>query len=175
MTTMATASFPSIREPALKLDPGPAPRSKGTARSRFVYKILRYAFSLLAIALLGYVALSIVRRLRFTPHKEMYHKLGNDIRVGEVVQPLIGKNQTFDVVATVWIRDDNPNPRPGDYESMPSIRGSVSKHITEKAIFTDTIFRGVSITDKGLKTSVQIEISTAVLYVLKFSTHMILT
>jgi len=83
------------------------------------------------------------------PHKHLYQDLSNDTP-HEIVHPLIDKDQKFDIVATVWIRD---------------VKGTKTrdKNLVETVIFTDTIFSGIKMSDKNIRTSVNLDIPTDVL------------
>ncbi|KAF4622350.1 hypothetical protein D9613_009485 [Agrocybe pediades] len=155
------STLPPAREPALKLDPGPPPRSISRRRRGLLYRLLCKGLMLLALGLLGYGATLLVRLLLFVPHKEMYHKVNNDTKPEEIVRPLITEDQTFDIVATVWLRDDDIETQE-IVGSNAGIEGSRSKVLTERAIFSDAVFRGARMTDRGLKTSVQLQIPTTI-------------
>ncbi|KAF9559385.1 hypothetical protein CPC08DRAFT_708923 [Agrocybe pediades] len=154
------SSYPAL-EPALKLDPGPPPRKNRRTRRGLIYRLFCKSLMLLALSLLGYGSMLMIRRLLSVPHKEMYHRVTDETSLDKVVKPLITEDQTFDIVATVWLRDDSmlvDEPA----TTNAGIEGSRSKVLRERAIFSDTVFRGVKITDRGLKTSVKLEIPTAI-------------
>ncbi|KAF4610821.1 hypothetical protein D9613_007277 [Agrocybe pediades] len=158
---MTLLSSPPAREPALKLDPGPPPRNHGRRRPGLIYRLFCKGLMLLALGLLGYGGTLLVPLLLFVPHQEMYHQTNNDAKPEEVVQPLITEDQTFDIVATVWIRDDD-NDIEEIMGSNAGIAGNRSKVLAERAIFSGTVFRGAKMTDRGLKTSVQLQIPTTI-------------
>ncbi|KAF9553624.1 hypothetical protein CPC08DRAFT_767400 [Agrocybe pediades] len=155
---MADASLQ--REPLLKLDPGrPTPkiRKPRSATYRLSYKALAF----LALALLGYLGTSLVRYLLFVPHSDMYYRTRDKTSPDEVIKSFIAEDETFDILATVWIRDDDvyTYEPPG---SNAGIEGSPSKVLRERAIFLGTVFRRVKLSDKGLETRVPLQIPTAI-------------
>ncbi|KAF9559370.1 hypothetical protein CPC08DRAFT_750969 [Agrocybe pediades] len=138
---MAELSSAPAREPALKLDPGPPPRTYGRRQCGVVYRVLCRALLLLALGLLVYCGTLVVRQFLFVAHREMYHQINRDTKPEEVVQPLITEDQTFDIVAT---------------------KEADQKILAERVIFSDTVFRGAKLADRGLKTSVQLQIPTTI-------------
>jgi len=142
---------------SLQLDPGPEPRRK-TARPVNICKTFCRAFTI-ATVIIGlrvvYLGLKFVQNRWSTslaPHQILYHN-DTQYEAHQVVRPLIEEDQSFDIVATVWIRDfEGKNPS--------HTRGI---KLVERPIFTDTIFRGVKMSKKIYKTSVNLEIPTAAL------------
>ena len=153
-----------LSKEGLKLDPGTTP--KRTRRS--TCKCIGY--SLATIALVGlflalFTVFSSLRQWAVHPHKWMYHNatLEEVKNRRSVVQPLIGATQTFDIVATVWIRE------PGDESKNEESKGdgiveSVTALPRETSLFSDVVFRGLTLKDKWASKSVDLRIPTKVLY-----------
>ena len=80
-------------------------------------------------------------------------------KLNEVVQPLVDRNTTFDIVATVWLRQ---NELEQAAEGTNVTKGPI---LVEDAIYTNTIFRDLHLKDKGVKTTVNFSIPTEMLYV----------
>ena len=142
---------------SLQLDPGPEPRRK-SVRPVSACRRFCYAFTIVNVIIGVYMynpGLKFVQKLRNDPiksHQFLYH---NDAQyeMHQVVRPLIQEDQSFDIVATVWIRDfEGKNPS--------HTRGI---ELIEKPIFTDTISRGIKMSKKIYRTSVNLEIPTAAL------------
>ena len=105
-------------------------------------------------ATLGIISLWLLRgawdrlKIRFnTPHESLYEKktLAEVLDLRDVVRPLIDKDQPFDVVATVWT-------------TIQGARQSWMTRDPEKILFSDTIFRGVSLKDKDAHARVNLSI-----------------
>jgi len=142
---------------SLQLDPGPEPRAK-SARPVSICRCFCYAFTGIN-AIIGlyvvYLGLKTVQNRwnnSLAPHPTLYHN-GTLYEPQQVVRPLIEMDQTFDIVATVWIREF-------EGKNLSQTRGV---ELIERPIFTDTIFRGIKMSKKVYRTSVDLEISTAAL------------
>lgn len=119
------------------------------------------------------------------PHQDMVFKVnktvpgqpegsGEGIR-HKMVQPLIGKEQKFDVVATVWARA----PEGEEMEWRNELVKSKEKEgvedenalkeykyrILERPLFSDIVFRGMTLKDKGQRAEVPLRIPVVKLYV----------
>jgi len=85
--------------------------------------------------------------IRFTdPYSELFLKdlEGSEGENTEIVKALVGKDDKFDIAASVWIST-----------------GQQGAMTTEaKPLYSDIIFRGVTLKDKGLLTSVRIKVPT---------------
>ncbi|KAF9484579.1 hypothetical protein BDN70DRAFT_106010 [Pholiota conissans] len=139
----------------LRLDPGP----KARRRSRLNWKCLALSF-VGVVALLGAFAAFKVFRVAFMPEDfgavtKMYQDLTVPFNASDVVQPLVDAHQTFDVVVTVWLRQDGADPN-------VNARLEGGPILSERAIYSDTIFRGLKLEDKTLKTAVELRIPTEI-------------
>lgn len=143
-----------FQEPTNRLlDPGPPSRPK----RKLGCKSFLWTF----LALLGLGAAWIIflfLRAALTavqnPHSKLYQDMTQPYRLQDVVRPLIDNNQTFDVIATVWLRTEQD---PGaDDLAQPN-------EMPEKAIFSQTIFTGLTLKDKQLTTSVDFQVPTSIL------------
>ena len=86
------------------------------------------------------------------PHYDLFQDLRAPYKPDEVVQPLVDGTQTFDIVATVWFKDEIQN------------FGQESRAVW-MAIFSDTIFHGLRLQDKNVKTMVNLSVPIKVLCV----------
>ncbi|KAG6840561.1 hypothetical protein C0991_005837 [Blastosporella zonata] len=101
------------------------------------------------------------------PNKDMYLKSGTEnIKNQAVVQPLIDRQKTFDLAATVWLRTSKDASHiNGTYASKGDTASAdideEVEHLTEESLFSDIIFRGVKLSDKNLHTTVNFTVPTA--------------
>ncbi|KAF5370516.1 hypothetical protein D9615_010329 [Tricholomella constricta] len=159
------------------LDPGAPPRRKSMSGCKCL------VFSAVTVILLGIglAFLSFVTNLAslFTPHRALYHNatLERIANRASVVQPLVGREQTFDLAATVWLRTSiQGKHRDFEYPVKEEIKvenveerseeeakeGQPGDNVlVEKALYSDIIFRGVRLTDKNLRTTVNFTVPTA--------------
>lgn len=166
-----TKEFVGFQEPTDRLlDPGPPPRPKRKLGCKTIL------WTLLALLGLGVLSLIIVFLRRFAdgfkdPHSDLYQDLTQPYRPQDVVRPLIDNNQTFDIIATVWLRTEQ-NTTANDivetYQENWNNAGAGYKKWTtgalrERAIFSKTIFTGLTLKDKQLTTSVDFQVPTSIL------------
>ncbi|KAG6826502.1 hypothetical protein H0H92_015575 [Tricholoma furcatifolium] len=85
----------------------------------------------------------------FTPHKSLYSE--DVTNRAAVVKPLISRQQTFDIAATVWLRTRADDGNTANEEKRE-----------EEALFSDIIFRGVHLSDRNLHTTVNFTMPTNV-------------
>ncbi|KAF8962873.1 hypothetical protein BDZ97DRAFT_1920205 [Flammula alnicola] len=84
------------------------------------------------------------------PHNALYQDPKTHYKPHEVVRLLIDSNQTFDIVATIWLRTSG--------QSTLDSKGERSGPLTKEAISTDTVFRGLQLKDKNVRTSVNFRV-----------------
>ncbi|KAF8815502.1 hypothetical protein BYT27DRAFT_7249163 [Phlegmacium glaucopus] len=94
------------------------------------------------------------------PHRSLYQDLTATYGQQDVVHPLVDANQTFDIVATVWLRADREPPANVTKDGTPVWRDPLA--LVETAIFTETIFRGLRLRDKNVKTAVNFRVPTEI-------------
>lgn len=145
----------------LKLDPGPQPRR----RSKFSCKRLLWTIVAIVCLALTYVTVVYLILRNMTnwigaPHSHLFQDLTVPYKRNEVVRPLIDSNVTFDIVATVWLRQNDLQPASEDTNTT---KGPI---LVEDAIYSDTLFRGLHLKDKGVKTTVNLSVPTQILYVI---------
>ncbi|KAJ2932378.1 hypothetical protein H1R20_g4723, partial [Candolleomyces eurysporus] len=144
---MATSS----RYEKLDLDPGTVPTRK---RRTSGCKCMLFAVGIL-ISLLVSIGiakfLSSLYHVMQEPHSFLYeNKTLAEVRnMSTVVRPLVDRDQKFDIVATVWVR--TLDPRDGASEQYNWMHG-------EDHIFSDTVFRGVTLMDEHIHTRVNLSI-----------------
>ena len=139
----------------LKLDPGvPARRSRSSGCKCVLITILTSIASLTVF----FIGLFLVNffHLGREPNAALLYKTSADTPVdpAAVVRPLIDEKQTFDIVATVWLRTNDS-----------SSESTISTLPAEKAIFTGKIFEGLTLKDRGIHTTVNYTVPTEILYV----------
>ncbi|KAF8995540.1 hypothetical protein BDQ17DRAFT_1430285 [Cyathus striatus] len=102
--------------------------------------VLFFIYSLVMVA---------VRSLN-SPYAWAYHNttLEGVTNHSNVVRPLIDEGQTFDIVASVWVRN---GPFRGLNEPVP-----------EALLFSDVVFRGVSLKDRGILSKVSFQVPTSI-------------
>ena len=141
------------RDNNLKLDPGvPARRNRSSGFKCVLITILT-SFASLAALSIGISLWKLFHHGR-EPHAALLYKIksANTVDPAAVVRPLIDEKQTFDIVATVWLRT---NESDSSSESTPA----------QKAIFTGKVFQGLTLKDKGIHTTVNYSVPTEILYV----------
>jgi hypothetical protein len=140
------------RDNDLKLDPGvPARRNRSSGCKCVLITILTSIVSIAAL-FIGTFIVQFVHHGR-EPHAALLYKpkSAETIDPAAVVRPLIDEKQTFDIVATVWLRTNDSS-----FEStLPA----------QKPIFTGKVFQGLTLKDKGIHTTVNYTVPTEILFV----------
>ena len=70
---------------------------------------------------------------------------------GAVVRPLVAREQGFDVLATVWMRN-----RHGEKEEVG---------VNETVVFSGRVFEGLKLRDKHVRRKVELNVPTSILCV----------
>lgn len=145
------------RDNDLKLDPGvPARRNRSSGCKCAFITILASIASLVAL-FIGIFLLNLIQHGR-EPYAALLYKPKSadtvDPSPGAVVRPLIDEKQTFDIVATVWLRTNDL-----------SSESTISTLPAQKVIFTGKVFQGLTLKDKSVHTTVNYTVSTEILYV----------
>ncbi|KAF9484580.1 hypothetical protein BDN70DRAFT_106138 [Pholiota conissans] len=138
----------------LRLDPGPRPRRS----SRLSWKCIALSFVGLGSVFGAFIVYNVIRafmRQDVGVHTRMYQDLKVTYNASQVVRPLVDANQTFDIVATVWLRQDTLT-----LDEITSVSGGPI--LSEKAIYSETVFRGVRLEDQDLKTAVDLRVPTEI-------------
>ncbi|KIJ29221.1 hypothetical protein M422DRAFT_37029 [Sphaerobolus stellatus SS14] len=141
---------------SLKLDPGTVPRRQRSS----ICKCFLYSVAIMTIFLFGLGAMTILSSLRdnfIYPHKWMYQNATlEDIKDrSSIVRPLVDRTQTFDIAATVWIREPTS-------QLENEIEGKETLIPAEVPLFSDIIFRKLSLKDKWASNQVNLRIPTKV-------------
>ena len=146
----------------LKLDPGvPTRRNRSLGCQCIIFVILTTLGLVAAIFIalnIGYV----FHRMSELPHAALLYKPNSStdlVDPATVIRPLIDEKQTFDIVATIWLRT-----------SDSSSGFAISTLPTEMAIFTGTVFRGLRLKDKDIHATVNYTVPTQILYALSYPT-----
>ncbi len=143
----------------LKLDPGPQPRRQ----SRFgCCKCILWAIITIVCLVSSYAGYAFLRGLTMwfkAPHSHLFQDLSVPYKPNEVVRPLVDTNQTFDIVATVWVRQDTLDL---------VLDGDNATHVptlTEEVVYSGTIFQGLRLSDKNVRSTVNLNVPTEILCV----------
>ena len=143
------------RDNDVKLDPGvPAHRNHSSGWKCVLITILTSFASVVAL-FVGIFLMNLFHNWR-EPHALLLYKNKSRDMVdpAAVVRPLIDEKQTFDIVATVWLRTNNS-----------SSDSTISTIPPQKAIFTEKVFQGLTLKDKGIRKTVNYKVPTEILYV----------
>jgi hypothetical protein len=148
---------------SLVVDPGPPTRNK----LRVTCNLTRTLWTLLLAILLsaGYFGYNVVQKNYIRakdPHRALYQDLRVTYGPEDVVHPLVDADQTFDIVATVWLRTDPREPAPNVTKDGTPVWHDPSA-LVETAIFTETVFRGLQLRDKNVKAAVKFQVPTEIL------------
>ncbi|KAG6825244.1 hypothetical protein H0H92_004300 [Tricholoma furcatifolium] len=155
-------------------DPGPERRSRSGCKCSF--------FSCCGVLSVGIIAFVLYLCLQYaneflnallTPHEVLYYKSATqtvtNINRVAVVRPLVDREQTFDLAATVWLRTSKEATHIGGIyaaegaeavEDAELEAGGAVNGVEEQALFSDIIFRGVRLSDKNLHTTVNFTLPT---------------
>lgn len=147
----------------LRLDPGSARR-----KSRLGFStILKALFALACLWAVYFVTKTMYSNISYyrAPHDSLYQDLDVPFKQSDVVRPLLDVDQTFSVVATVWIRDNAASSGPAELNSTNELPVEGGPILHERVLFSDTIFRDLRLTTavKDVKRVVDLKIPTAVL------------
>jgi hypothetical protein len=156
-------TYDDRRDNDLKLDPGVPARRNRSSGCKCVLITILTSIASLTVFFIGVFLVNFIHLGR-EPNAAMLYKTSADTPVNpaDVVRPLIDEKQTFDIVATVWLRTND--------SSSESI---ISTLPAEKAIFTGKVFEGLTLKDKGRHTIVNYTVPTEILYVFFYILHII--
>ena len=128
-------------------------RRKQTSCCWFATKAFLFLISGFAIWF-AFLVIRNVTKAAKDPHSALFAETVDERgveRAGEtlkentrVIRPLVRKGDKFDIAATVWARTG----------------ASVDGKGEEEPVYSDIIFRGVTLQDKGLLTSVKVSVPT---------------
>ncbi|KAJ2929921.1 hypothetical protein H1R20_g7160, partial [Candolleomyces eurysporus] len=140
----------SHRYEKLDIDPGTVPsRRRRMSGCKCMLLAVGILISLLVSIGIAKFVSSVFHGLR-EPHNSLYENktLAEVKNMANVVRPLVDRDQKFDIVATVWVRTLDPrDDASGRYGWMH-----------EDHIFSDTVFRGVTLMDEHVHTKVNLSI-----------------
>ncbi|GLB42812.1 hypothetical protein LshimejAT787_1202610 [Lyophyllum shimeji] len=96
------------------------------------------------------------------PHRGLYYKGSLDDKLNDVqvVRPLIGRDQTFDIAVTVWVRTEEEVEVPDEDVRRKSSLWTV-KAPSVTPLYSDIVFRGLRLTDKNVFATVNFTLPTA--------------
>lgn len=135
----------------LHLNPGASHR-----KPRSVAKLCLWSILLIFIffgGIFAYIVIDGVWNTIRYPHSEMYHdKPDSEVSDwSQIVRPMITKGSKFDVVASVWIRDDAAKDS--------TIRIDNEDH-PERLLYSGTVFHNVHLESKNQFANVTLSIPT---------------
>ena len=144
------------RDNDLNFDPGLPARLNRSSGCKCVLITILTSFVLLAALCVGTILLRLFHHGR-EPHAALLYKtkFADTVDPAAVVRPLIDEKQTFDIVATVWLRTN---------DSSSESTTSISTLPAQKVIFTGKVFRGLTLKDKGIQATVNYTVPTEILY-----------
>ncbi|KAF8811336.1 hypothetical protein BYT27DRAFT_7161118 [Phlegmacium glaucopus] len=143
----------------LRLDPGTPARRNRSSGCKQILIILLVTIGLVASLFIGRRIISVYHGV-WEPHKALLHKTNSG---DPVVRPLIDEKQTFDIVATVWLRTNDSSSGSDNLDQKLDANannGIVSTLPTERAIFTETVFKGLRLKDKEIRATVKYSVPT---------------
>lgn len=169
--------------PNLDLDPGTPTRRPGKHVSGC--KCILLTIALLVLSAVGLFLFNLFEGFVADisqPHRALFENVAlEDVtNRATVVQPLISREQTFDIAATVWMRKTDRIGH-GEVFEMEANRSQVTLLLEEAGlgeqidplldtdddletpIFSEIVFRGLRLTDKYVFTTVNFSLPTAVL------------
>jgi hypothetical protein len=141
---------------SLTLDPGAPERAKRSG------KLCLWIMSIPIVLYIGFMVYVFYQNsfgLQL-PHKDLYYNEkgkggGGEVMDGSrVVRPMITRDSKFDVVASVWVRDDDELIG-GKEDAVLRVDGEGR---AEKLIFTERVFRGLDVDGKMKSEDVQLRI-----------------
>ncbi|EIM87172.1 uncharacterized protein STEHIDRAFT_168004 [Stereum hirsutum FP-91666 SS1] len=120
--------------------------------------------ALLVTIFVGGLILGIIKDVK-DPHREKIFDANGTVASG-IVRPLVGKDQKFDVAVSVWIRAGVEEERTWRESLAMHADGEEEKReveysILEKPLFSDVVFRDLSVSDKHRRVDVPLRIPTA--------------
>ncbi|TFK38532.1 hypothetical protein BDQ12DRAFT_631119 [Crucibulum laeve] len=141
-------------EARLNLDPGP-PRRKSSSGCKCILWTIALLFVLFVALLIGRIVDTALKGLRH-PHRNLFQnatlaEVASNLSI--VVQPLVDNDQTFDIAATVWVREVEDEDISKDLEM-------VKETYKSRAIFSDIVLRGLRLKDKHQKANIQLQVPT---------------
>ena len=116
----------------LKLDPSVPTRRNRSSGCQCMIFIIPATLSSIAALFIALIVWYLFHRMSELPQAALLYKINSStdlVDPATVIRPLIDDKQTFDVVATIWLRT-----------SDSSSGSAISTLPTEKAIFTGTVF-----------------------------------
>lgn len=124
--------------------------------------------ALLVTIFVGGLILGIIKDVK-DPHREKIFDVNGTVASG-IVRPLVGKDQKFDVAVSVWIRAGVEEERTWRESLAIHADGEEEKReveysILEKPLFSDVVFRDLSLSDKHRRVDVPLRIPIAKLCV----------
>lgn len=139
----------------LKLDPGVPARRNHSSGCKFILLIIVTTLGLFTAIFVGLRFVNMFHHMR-EPHDALLYKNKSvdPVDPAMVVRPLIDAKQKFDIVATVWLRKNDS-----------SSGSAISTLPAEEAIFTGTVFQGLTLKDKDIHKTVKYTVPTEILYV----------
>ncbi|KAF9449356.1 hypothetical protein P691DRAFT_728077 [Macrolepiota fuliginosa MF-IS2] len=136
----------------LHLSPG-APHRK----PRSIGKLCLWITLGIGLVFGGMAAFSFVRNFWYRmrhPHREVYHNTPEDgvLDWSQVVRPIVTKESKFDIIASVWVRDDSGK------DGVVIIDG---EERAESLVYTGKVFQGVDFKSNNVFANVTLRVPTS--------------
>lgn len=102
------------------------------------------------------------------PHSALYlDPKMSSFEEQEVVRPLVDRDTAFDIVATVWVRSRAAEGKvPVEVPMSTNAKNSgprETSNLVEEVIFSEKIFKGLTLKDKNVMTSVKLRVPIEIL------------
>lgn len=151
----------------LNLNPDVPPRRNSISGCKCLMLTIGIVLSLATGAFLIISFTSAIQNF-FIPHKTLYHNMSLETasHYGTVVQPLVTRQQAFDIAVTVWLRSSEKSTHRGsEYDTKESGKTQEAEEqgLTETLLYSDVVFRGMHLTDKHVFSTVNFSMPTAIL------------
>ncbi|RDB22091.1 hypothetical protein Hypma_011100 [Hypsizygus marmoreus] len=147
LSSMSDATKGNVHVPLVV---GPGARSRRKSISGYKYLFMTSILTTLLFFDLYLATQATIFTGVTEPHRPYITAVSfGDIGRAHVVQPLTGREQTFDMAASVWARTADPDGR------RTQTRGG-DKSVVETVLFSDNVFR-----DKNLFATVNFTVPTA--------------
>ena len=153
------------QDPQLILDPGSPSRRRSVSGCKCLLITSVIIFlSGVVLFFTGFVS-RVVTDIS-NPHRALYQNasLEEVSNRGSVVQPLINRNQTFDLAATVWLRSTGSRGHEvimGGQEKGET--GREQAEVLETPLYSDIVFRGLRLTNKSIFSTINFTLPTDIL------------
>ena len=150
----------------LSLDPGAPRRQRSISGCKcLLITFVIIIFTGVGLSVLGFATHLLAQLLE--PHSALYQNATLDgvSSRATVVQPLITRDQTFDIVATVWLRSSETkgHGEPVEGQGVEVSETMQAPEVLETPLYSDIAFRGLTLTQKSVFSTINFTLPTAIL------------